>query len=73
MEKLLTEPQIAEHLGVRTSTIYQWTHQEFIPHVKLGKLVRFRECDVVKWLEDRLSPGNGVVFIALFCLTACPV
>ena len=58
MEKLLTAPEIAEHLGVRTSTIYQWTHQEFIPHIKLGKLVRFRECDVVRWLEERTSIGR---------------
>ena len=65
MEKLLTAPEIAEHLGVRTSTIYQWTHQEFIPHIKLGKLVRFRECDVVRWLEERTSAGRKLRKIAV--------
>ena len=40
MEKLLTAPEIAEHLGVQTSTIYHWTHQEFVLHIKLEKLVR---------------------------------
>jgi excisionase family DNA binding protein len=38
MPKLLTPQEIAEYLGVKPSTIYQWTHQGFIPHVKLGKI-----------------------------------
>jgi excisionase family DNA binding protein len=45
-------------LGVKPSTIYQWTHQGFIPHVKLGKLVRFREADVAKWIEKRSEKGR---------------
>jgi len=48
----------AELLGVEKSTIYQWTHQGFIPHVKLGKLVRFREADVMKWLDGKSEAGR---------------
>ncbi len=58
MEKLLTPQQIAEVLGVKTSTIYQWTHQGFIPHVKLGRLVRFKETAVMKWVEERSNNGR---------------
>jgi len=58
MNKLLTPPELADCLGIQVSTVYQWTHQGFVQHVKLGKLVRFRESDVNKWLEDRLSPGR---------------
>lgn len=46
MDKLLTPQEIADNLGVKLSTIYSWTHTGFIPHIKLGSLLRFREKDV---------------------------
>ncbi|PKK82035.1 MAG: hypothetical protein CVT49_15735 [candidate division Zixibacteria bacterium HGW-Zixibacteria-1] len=58
MEKLLTPQEIAEVLGVQPSTIYQWTHQGFIPHVKIGKFVRFKEKDVEKWVEKKANNGR---------------
>ena len=58
MNKLLTPDEVAELLSVRKSTIYQWTHQGFIPHVKLGKLVRFKEKDVAEWVEKRSVRGR---------------
>ena len=58
MQKLLTPQEMADCLGVEKSTIYQWTHQGFIPHIKLGKLVRFRESDVMKWLDSRSRNGR---------------
>ena len=51
MENLLTPQEIADVLGVSKSTIYQWTHQEYIPHVKIGRFVRFRQSQVEKWLK----------------------
>jgi len=58
MTKLLTPQQTADVLGVQKSTIYQWTHQGYIPHVKLGKLVRFREKKVMEWVEKRSCSGT---------------
>lgn len=58
MDKLLTPQEMADCLGVKVSTIYQWTHQEYIPHIKMGKLVRFREGDVVKWMDQRSVIGR---------------
>jgi excisionase family DNA binding protein len=58
MDKLLTPQEIAELLGVRPSTVYQWTHQGFIPHTKLGRFVRFKESDVMKWVDERSTPGR---------------
>jgi excisionase family DNA binding protein len=58
MNKLLTPYEIAALLSVRPSTIYQWTHQGFIPYVKLGRLVRFNESAVMKWVEDRSQAGR---------------
>jgi len=58
MDKLLTPQEIADCLGVKPSTIYQWTHQGFIPHIKLGRLLRFKEKDVGIWLEKRTAQGR---------------
>jgi len=58
MDKLLTTQEIAEVLGVKPSTIYQYTHQGYIPHVKIGKFVRFREKDVERWVERKANSGR---------------
>jgi len=59
MENLLTPQEIAEVLGVSKSTIYQWTHQEYIPHVKLGRFVRFRKSQIEIWLEKKAKKGRS--------------
>ncbi|PKK82573.1 MAG: hypothetical protein CVT49_12880 [candidate division Zixibacteria bacterium HGW-Zixibacteria-1] len=56
---------MAEYLGVKVSTIYQWTHIGFIPHMKLGRLVRFKENDVLKWLESKNDNGRKAKKIEL--------
>lgn len=58
MNKLLTPQEVADLLSVQKSTIYQWTHQGFIPHVKLGKFVRFKEDKVMEWLERKAQNGR---------------
>jgi len=58
MPKLLTPQEMADMLGVQKSTIYQWTHQGFIPHVKIKNLVRFKESVVIKWLEKKANAGR---------------
>jgi excisionase family DNA binding protein len=59
MDSLLTPKQVAELLGVQLSTIYQWTHEEFIPHVKLRRLVRFKISDILAWLEKQKKKGRS--------------
>lgn len=56
--KLLNAQEIADLLGVKKSTIYQWTSQEFIPYVKIGKLVRFNVDTVMKWLSKKETKGR---------------
>jgi excisionase family DNA binding protein len=50
--------EIAELIKVKKSTIYGWTSEEFIPHVKIGKLVRFIKKDIVEWLEGLKVRGR---------------
>lgn len=58
MDKLLTVEEIAEYLSLKPSTIYQWTHQGFIPHLKLGNRVRFKVSQIERWLESRTVNGR---------------
>jgi len=58
MNKLLTPEEMSEVLGVKLSTIYQWTHIGYIPHFKLGRFVRFKERDVLEWLESKKDNGR---------------
>jgi len=59
MEKLLTVDELAQVLLVKKSTIYQWRHLGLIPYIKVGRLVRFREKDIQKWLSSRtVKPAN---------------
>jgi len=53
-----TIDEIAEYPQVEPSTIYQWTHTGFIPHVKLGNRVRFRLSQVDRWVEKRAVEGR---------------
>lgn len=59
LSPLLTHNQIAEYLGVKPSTIYQWTSQGYIPHVKLRRLVRFDLRVIEKWVQGLTQKGRG--------------
>jgi excisionase family DNA binding protein len=58
VDKLLTAKQLSELLQVNQSTVYKWSHMEFIPHVKMGKAVRFVESEVETWLRQRSRQGR---------------
>jgi excisionase family DNA binding protein len=59
MNKLLTPQEVADLLQVKKATIYQWTHQGFIPHIKIRKnVLRFRQDRVMEWLEKRSVKGR---------------
>ena len=58
MDRLLTIKQLSESLQVKESTLYYWVHIGFVPHIKLGKCVRFRDADIMKWIEKREQCGR---------------
>lgn len=57
-KKLMNAAQVAEWLNVKESTIRKWVHYGFIPHIKLGRCVRFSEEDIQRWLKERSEKGR---------------
>lgn len=53
MKKLIDIKQLSEHLGISVMTIYSWTSMRVIPFYKIGRLVKFDEAEIDKWLEGR--------------------
>ena len=49
---LATKPQIANHLGVSVRTITNLQQTRAIPHIKIGRLVRFDLDDCTETLKQ---------------------
>ncbi len=58
MGKYLTPKQLSEILQVSPKTVYDWVSIGFIPHVKVGRCVRFEEDKVRRWLACRERKGR---------------
>jgi excisionase family DNA binding protein len=48
----LTKDQIAQVLGVTRRTVENWMNQRLLPHLKLGRTVRFDLEDVRRHLNE---------------------
>jgi excisionase family DNA binding protein len=59
-EVLITGPEVAERLGVRTDWVWAQARAGRIPHVRLGRYRRFRESALEAWLcgleADSIAP-----------------
>lgn len=52
-ERLLTAAEIAELLAVPVSWVREQSRTGDIPHVRLGRYVRFDEQAVIDWLTEQ--------------------
>ena len=50
-DRLLTAGELAERLALSTATVLDWFEAGRLPGFKLGRVVRFRESEVLAWLE----------------------
>jgi excisionase family DNA binding protein len=60
-KELLDVKQLTEWLHVKESTIRKWVHYGYIPHVKLGRCVRFQESEIEEWIRDRAEKGRATL------------
>ena len=49
-EGLMTTQDLARYLQCSMTTVRRWISRGEIPHIRLGKLVRFRRSEVDAWL-----------------------
>jgi excisionase family DNA binding protein len=60
LERLLTARELAELLAFQAGTIVDWAERGEVPSFKIGGRLRFRESEVLDWLEERRQgPAGG--------------
>ncbi len=50
---LLGPTEVAKRLGISIETLYSWTSQKIIPHVKLGNRIKFLPRDLETWAQSK--------------------
>lgn len=48
--RLLTLQQVATYVGLSPHTVYRYVSQRKIPHVKLGKVLKFDRAEIDRWI-----------------------
>ena len=58
---LINDHDAGKILGVATSTLAIWrcTKRYNLPYIKVGRLVRYREEDIAKFIESRIQNSGG--------------
>ena len=51
--RLLEAEDVAEYLGVRTDWVYREVRAGRLPHIRLGRAVRFRRESIEAWIDSR--------------------
>lgn len=52
--------ELSRSLGVAKNTLYDWCAFGRIPHIKLGKFLRFTADDINTWLADKKIDLKGI-------------
>jgi excisionase family DNA binding protein len=51
--RLLEAEDVATYLGVRTDWVYREVRAGRLPHIRLGRAVRFRRESIEAWIDSR--------------------
>ena len=51
-DRLLTAEEVAGLLHVTKGWVYEQTRRECMPHIRLGRYVRFRRSAVERWIAS---------------------
>lgn len=58
MENLITSAQLGQHLSLTPATIRRLTRDGDIPHLLIGKAIRYRLSDVMAQIADNKKPAG---------------
>lgn len=54
---LLRDREAAGVLGVSVRTVFDWRENHGLPHVRIGRTVRYPLADLQRWAEARIEGG----------------
>jgi len=57
-ERLLNAAEVAELLAVPESWVREHTRNGSLPHLQLGRYIRYRSQAVLKWIESLENTGR---------------
>jgi|TARA_B100002003_G_scaffold93245_1_gene86994 excisionase family DNA binding protein len=63
MKRLLTFEETKELLGIKSSTLYAWVNMRKIKHIKLGRLLKFRQDDIEEFIERSMRDVKNTNFV----------
>jgi excisionase family DNA binding protein len=55
LDPIMTVGEMAEYLKISRSKAYAMVARKEIPHIRIGKNVRIRVTDLLKWLETQME------------------
>jgi len=53
MDEILTASQVAEYLKLSKAKIYYLIQKRQIPHIKIGRNVRIKQSELIKYLDKQ--------------------
>jgi len=56
---LLTVDQVADLLQVSRASVYRMVGKKAIPHVRVGRSIRFDRADLARWLREMSEPARA--------------
>jgi excisionase family DNA binding protein len=56
-ERLLTAGEVADLLNLPESWVREATRQGRLPHLRLGRYIRYHPTAITDWLTHQASPG----------------
>lgn len=55
MSDFLTEERLAEMLSMKKSTLARLRREQNVPHIRIGKLIRYSRDEVEEWLKQQYT------------------
>jgi len=52
LERWVSVPEIAAHMGISKETVYRWIDKRKIPAHRVGKLWKFKPSEVDVWITS---------------------
>ena len=53
IDSFLTTEEVCEYLRISRPTIHRWKREGVIPHIRIGKNIRYRESDLRDVLQSK--------------------